>query len=263
MKTAKPILSPEQKRARNQYQMAIVPIGFTTFLGFILTEVLVLIILSRLNIVIGSSGSRIFLPFMFGAFLLAHILALRRVRLAGLSLESTKVEVVTRTANNFLGQPAEWWYPQTFLASLGRASVPLFMSGCGWFLWHWPFSPLSALEKGAGMLCFWLFLWAGIVGLIFLRSPHIRIDEDGIVAFPSPFWRRRAQWANVARCEICTIYNFMGQGPFRSFGFQSATGKVLLRLNTNSLSGLSLEEQAEIEREIKRRLRGASEEAVE
>lgn len=223
-------------------------------LGVIVVSLLLSIILDLIGLTKGSSKSAVFIPIMFGGSLLVHLQAVHKVRLAGLSLESTKVEVVTRTANNFLGQPAEWWYPQTFLASLGNASVPLLVSGVGWFLWHWPFSPPSALEKGAGMLCFWLFLWAGTVGLIFLRSPHVRIDEDGIVAFPSPFWRRRVRWADIAQCEIRTIYNFMGNGPSRFFYFKSAKGKMLLRLLPGSLSGLSHDEQTEIEREIKRRL---------
>ena len=107
------------------------------------------------------------------------------------------------------------------------------------------------------MLGFFSFFWAGLVAMLFVRSPQVRTDNEGITAFPHPFWRRRARWKNVAQCEIRTIFNYLGQGPMRFFIFRSATGRVLLHLIPGSLAGLSTEEQAEIEREIRRRLANA------
>lgn len=262
MKPITPTLSPEQRRAQNCYQLAIVPASFLAMLGVIVVSLLLSIVLDLIGLTKGSSKSAVFIPIMFGGSLLVHLQAVHKVRLAGLSLESTKVEVIERAENNYQAEPRHWC-PQTFSGFVGSLIIALLLSAAGWFLWHWPLPPVSFLQKALGMFSFGLFLFVGLAELIFGRAPRVYIDADGIVAFPRQVWRCRVRWVNICRCEISTSYDFMGQGPTRVFIFRSATGKPLMRLFPGSFVGLSHDEQAEIEREIRRRLTGTVETASE
>ena len=121
-------------------------------------------------------------------------------------------------------------------------------------MWH--YAQPSPLEKGLMVIGFLVFLLAALAATIFIRSPRLRLDDDGITVFD--IWRKRVLWKNVAQCEIQTIFNYLGQGPTRIFVFKAATGKSLLSLtplwSSGISNGLSREEQAEIEAEVRRRL---------
>lgn len=252
MKQTTLLLSPAQMRAKNCYQLAIVPAMFLAMSVVIIASTSISILLSQMNIMRGSSGSTIFIPCMFMGFLWAHLRAVRKVKIAGLSLASQSVEVVTRVETDLKFEVASWFYPRTLLSSLGNALFLLLLSAGGWWLWH--VEPISGFQKMVGFVGFWMSLWASGVAILFIRAPLVHFDNRFITAFPSPLVRRRVRWRDIASCEIRHVINYMGQGPTRFFVFKSARAKTLLWLNSPSLYGLTSEEQAAIEREIKRRL---------
>lgn len=245
-----PPLSPQQKRVKEAYQVAFWPTMIVCSVIWVVLGILVSVVFRALggNGSINLGGTAILM------FFAAHLWTVRKLKRQGLSLASQKTEVVENLSSDASCEAKEWHYPKTWLGSVGNASIPLLISGMGWLLWQWPFSAASALQRGLGLLAMVLFGWCAVVGLIFIRSPHVRIDERGITAFPSPFWRRRVRWADVASCEMRLVTNYLGQGPSRFYNFKTPRGKMLLHLIPGSFSGLSLGEQAEIEREIRRRM---------
>lgn len=177
--------------------------------------------------------------------------SLRQLRRAELSQETKTVEIVTKTASVFSGEPIEWHSSQTLAHKIALASVPLMMSIAGWGMWR-SFEDYWVLRvQGAAL--FVGFIASGL-WMLFRRPFAFLIDEEGVVASSS----RRLFWKDVASCEIWRHQDIFGESIGRSFVFKNEQGKVLLKFSSQYLELFTLQEQMqqieEITTEIKRRL---------
>lgn len=261
MKTAVS-LSPEQKKAKELYNSTFIVVFIVASVVSGLAGGLIGFLIHWLGLKFGLGdfyGGNLGGSFASMGLIVGHLWAMKRVRQAGLSQESKTIEEVLKTNTDFSGAPVKWWYPKTKLGAIGNTSIYFLISAAGWWLWH--FSLASSFQQALGLIGFVICFSVGVSGLLFINSPRIRIDEEGIVGFQNYWWPRRVLWKNVASCQIIRSKTYLGTDTIPTYLLKNKVGKGVLNLNPFAQMGLTLSESHELETEIKCRLTGTNPDA--